>query len=176
MTTPPTNLGQLSREGDQYVVRFERQLHHPREKVWRAITESQHLEHWLPCDIVGERRAGATVELPFWPTVVEEHGTDMTPALTGRIDVWDPPAVFEWWWSTERLRFELDEVDGGTRLRFTTWLSPDGAGAVRTSTGYHVCLDALTQLLDTGEVSPDVGADPSALEAEYEAALAALSR
>lgn len=35
--------------------------------------------------------------------------------------------------------------------------------------GHHVCLDALTQLLDTGEVSPDVGADPSAVEAEYEA-------
>jgi uncharacterized protein YndB with AHSA1/START domain len=169
MTSPPApGLGTLSRDGAQVVVRFERELHHPRGKVWSAITESEHLEHWLPCDIVGERRSGAGIELPFWPRVVEEQGEGMTPVLTGRIDVWDPPAVFDWWWSTERLRFELEDVDGGTLLRLTTWLSPDGAGAVKTSTGYHVCLDALTELLDRGEVPESVGAYSMDLEAEYQ--------
>ena len=68
------DLGTVERGEDGYVVRFERQLHHPREKVWRAITESEHLVHWMPCDIVGERRAGAAIELPFWPAHVEKYG------------------------------------------------------------------------------------------------------
>ena len=39
-------------------LRFRRRLPHPPEKVWRALTESEHLQHWMPCDLVGERRAG----------------------------------------------------------------------------------------------------------------------
>jgi hypothetical protein len=178
-TAPKGELGQLSKNGDQFVVHFERTLRHPREKVWRAITESEHLEHWLPCDIVGPREAGAEIELPFWPAHVQAYGLEETPSLDGRIDVWDPPAVFEWWWSTEKLRFELHDIPadqgGGTLLRFTTWLSPDGGGAIKTSAGYHVCLDALVELLDTGTTTePLVAVDTSALEASYEAELGRL--
>lgn len=174
-TAPSSDLGQLSSEDGTYVVRFERTLRHPREKVWRAITESEHLAHWLPCDIVGPREAGATIELPFWPAHVEKYHLESTPVFEGRIDVWDPPSLFEWWWSTEKLRFELHDIPdadgGGTLLRFTTWLSPDGGGATKTSAGYHVCLDALVQLLDTGRADPLVDADVSALEVAYAAEL-----
>jgi uncharacterized protein YndB with AHSA1/START domain len=164
MTDEP--LATVDREDGAFVVRFERQLAHPREKVWRVITESEHLEHWMPCDIVGERRAGASIELPFWPPHVERYGIEV-PTLDGRIDVWDPPTVFEWWWSTDRLRFELDEVDGGTRLRFTTWLAPDPDGATNTAAGYHVCLANLASLLDTGSAPPLVDAHTAELEKQY---------
>ena len=83
------------------------------------------------------------------------------PTLEGRITVWDPPAVFEWWWSTDRLRWELDDVDGGTRLRFTTWLGPT-KGAANTAAGYHVCLANLATLLDTGTAPPLVDAHTAA--------------
>jgi uncharacterized protein YndB with AHSA1/START domain len=161
------DLGTARREGDGYVVTYERQLRHPREKVWRAITESEHLAHWMPCDIVGERKEGAEIELPFWPAHVERYGLEITPTLPGEIKVWDPPAVFEWSWSTDLLRWELDEVDDGTRLRFTTWLGPDQKGAANTAAGYHVCLDHLIELLDTGSAPPLAEADPSALEDRY---------
>jgi uncharacterized protein YndB with AHSA1/START domain len=159
-------LGTLDAEDDGFVVRFERELARPREKVWQALTESEHLQHWMPCDIVGERRAGATIDLPFWPAHVERYGLE-TAALSGTIVVWDPPSVFEWWWSTDRLRWELDEIDGGTRLRFTTWLGPHGRGAANTAAGYHVCLDNLETLLDTGSAPPLVDVDPSPWEARY---------
>lgn len=175
-TTPGGELGRLSRDGDRHVLRFERRLRHPRAKVWRAITESTHLEHWLPCDIVGPREAGARIELPFWPAHVEVYDLETTPTLDGRIDVWDPPTVFEWWWSTDRLRFELHDIPadqgGGTLLQFTTWLGPEGGDPVKTSAGFHVCLDALTDLLDTGTAHPLVETDPSDLEAAYAAELA----
>jgi uncharacterized protein YndB with AHSA1/START domain len=166
------DLGTASREGETYVVRFERHLRHPREKVWRALTESEHLAHWMPCDIVGERRAGAQIELPFWPAHVERYGIE-TPTLPGVINVWDPPAVFEWAWSTDLLRWELDEADGGTRLRFTTWLGPDGKGAANTAAGYHVCLDHLIELLDTGTAAPLVDAETGPLEGRYRTVVAA---
>ena len=158
-----------------YVVQFERRLHHPRERVWRALTESEHLAHWMPCDIVGERRAGVPIELPFWPAHVERYGIE-TPSLTGTIAVWDPPAVFEWWWDTDRLRWELDEVDDGTLLRFTTWLGPDGKGAANAAAGYHLCLDSLVALLDTGAAPPLVDADTAPWERRYGAAVAATQR
>lgn len=165
--TDTTELGNVTREGDAYVVRFERRLNHPREKVWRAITESEHLAHWMPCDIVGERRSGADVVLPFWPAHVEKYGLDSTPELPGRIEVWDPPSVFEWWWSTDRLRWELDEDGDGTVLRFTTWLEPDARGAANAAAGYHMCLANLAELLDTGSATPLIDADVSPVEQRY---------
>ncbi len=170
--TDPQDLGDITREDDGYVVRFARRLPHPREKVWRAITESEHLAHWLPCDIVGERRSGTDVRLPFWPDHVERYGLGSTPSLEGRIEVWDPPAVFEWWWSTERLRWELDEVPEGTLLRLTTWVSPDGHGAAKTAAGYHMCLANLVELLATGTAPPLVDRDVGPVEGQYAAQVA----
>jgi uncharacterized protein YndB with AHSA1/START domain len=173
MTTTDQPLGEARRDATGWVVRFERELAHDREKVWRALTESEHLAHWMPCDIVGERRAGAAIELPFWPPFVEKYGID-TPTLRGEIRVWDPPSVFEWTWDTDVLRWELAERDGGTTLTFTTWLAPDEAGAVNTAAGYHSCLDCLQSMLDDGAPSePLIEAKPEALERRYRVALAA---
>jgi uncharacterized protein YndB with AHSA1/START domain len=164
--------GTVDREQDGYVVRFERRLRHPRARVWRANTESEHLAHWLPCDIIGERRAGARVELPFWPAVVERHQIE-TPTLPGEILVWDPPAVFEWTWSTDRLRWELHDDGEGTLLRFATWLGADSPDAASTAAGYHVCLDQLVELLDTGTTARSlVDAEPAALEEHYRSVIA----
>jgi uncharacterized protein YndB with AHSA1/START domain len=160
-------LGSVSREGDHFVVRFERALNHPREKVWRAITESEHLASWMPCNIVGDRRSGADIQLPFWPDHIAKYGLDSTPTLEGKIEVWDPPAVFEWWWSTDRLRWELDETPDGTLLRFTTWLGPDGQDAADAAAGYHMCLANLTVLLDTGTAPALVDADVTPVERQY---------
>jgi hypothetical protein len=55
----------------------------------------------------------------------------------------------------------------GTTLRFTTWLGPVGKGAANTAAGYHVCLDHLAELLDTGSAPPLVDSDPSELERSY---------
>jgi uncharacterized protein YndB with AHSA1/START domain len=164
MTEHP--LGTVHEEEGRWVLRFERRLRHRRQKVWAAITESEHLAHWLPCDIVGERRAGAAVELPFWPAHVERYGLD-TPTLHGTITVWDPPSVFEWSWDTDLLRWELEDVPEGTLLRFTTWLGPQPYGTASTAAGYHVCLDNLVELLDTGTAPPLIDADTARWERRY---------
>ena len=143
---PIEPMASVLRDSDRVGLRYHRSLHHPPDKVWRALTESEHLRHWLPCDIVGERRAGADVELPFWPDHIETFGID-EPVLTGQILVWEPTSMFEWTWAGDVLRFELAPRGDGTDLTFTTWFAdPDvaaGAGG-----GYHVCLDHLIHLLD----------------------------
>jgi uncharacterized protein YndB with AHSA1/START domain len=160
-------LGEVRRDGDKWVLRYERAMAHPPEKVWRAISESKHLRHWLPCDIVGERRQGAELELVFWPDHVEKYSIP-EPILHGKILVWDPVRVFEWTWETDVLRWELEPAGDGTLLTFTTWLSDqDRDVTTNVAAGYHVCLDQLIELLDTGSSEPLVDADVSRWEIQY---------
>ena len=137
MATTDTDrpLATPTRDGDLWVLRYERDLHHPPEKVWRALTETEHLQHWFPTDIVGERRAGARVELPFWPGHVDKYEIE-EPVVQGEITVWDPPSTFEWIWDGETIRFELTPTDDGTRLVLTTKLPPESP-LVGATAGYH---------------------------------------
>jgi uncharacterized protein YndB with AHSA1/START domain len=164
-------LGEVLTDGDRTVLRYERLLAHPPEKVWRALTESEHLRHWFPADVVGERRAGAPLTFPFWPEVVEKHHVEDV-VLTGELRVWDPPRTLELAWDTELLRYELRPADGVTRLVLTVRLAESTpAGTHGAAAGYHVVLDSLQELLDTGTCTPIAQADPSALEARYLSAL-----
>lgn len=116
----------------------------------------------MPRDIVGERRAGAEISLPFWPAHVAKY--DLANATeTGRIEAWDPPRLFSWTWGGDLLVFELKPRTDGTTLTFTTWFaSPDADGAADAAGGYHVCLDHLRTLLDTGSATPLADADVEA--------------
>lgn len=169
-------LGTVVRDGDRISLAYERRLRQPPEKVWRALTESENLRHWFPADIVGERRTGASVTLPFWPdgaeasketlerAGVEPSSFDFDEALPGTIQTYDPPRLFELVWGNPEgepdiLRFELEPADGGTRLLFTTWPGEPGPlGHGGTGAGWHACLDALEHLVNTGTAGdPDQG-------------------
>ena len=78
------------------------------------------------------------------------------------------PEVFEWWWDGDRLRWELAPDAAGTRLTFTTWIA-DGAAGADSAAGYHVCLDRLEVLLDTGR-GRALADHPVELQARYEEA------
>lgn len=172
-------LGEVLRDGGRIGLRYERRLAHPPEKVWCALTESEHLRHWFPADIVGERRSGAPLRLRFWPESVEQAraeieavGVDPDEAvLPGELLTWDPPRVFEFTWDVDHLRYELEPDGAGTLLVFTTWLlgDPGPKGTPGTAAGYHVCLDALEQLLDTGSSTMPGAAAVTALEERYAA-------
>lgn len=185
MSEQTARLGEVLKDGDRVALSYQRWLGHSPEKVWRALTESEHLRHWFPADIVGERHAGAAVTLPFWPESVEKGraeleaaGVDLDdPVLPGEILTWDPPQKFELRWGnaegpSDLLRYELEPDRDGTRLRFTTWLGDPGPeGHASTGAGYHVCLDELEQLLDTGSVVDPDDEEIAALEREYAAVL-----
>lgn len=159
MTEVTQRLGEVLRDGDRVGTRYERTLAHPPEKVWRALTESDHLRHWFPADIIGERGAGAEVRFRFWPEAVERADAELTeagidtedPDLPGRILTWEPPRLFEFLWDDEHLLFEIVREGAGSRLLCTVWFGKPGPhGIPGTAAGYHICLDALGESLDTG--------------------------
>jgi uncharacterized protein YndB with AHSA1/START domain len=151
-------------------LRYERLLSHPVERVWRALTDSDQLRHWLPVDIVGERTVGGHVQATFWPDVVEKYHIP-NPTLPAKILIWDPPRTFSWMWDRDTLIFELHPTATGTRLLFTTWVVDTTAGVDNTGAGYHVCLDQLVQLVETDNPPPFIDADPTLLEQQYAALL-----
>lgn len=162
------DMGEVIRDGGRRGLRYERRLSHSPDKVWRAITESEHLRQWFPADIVGERRQGAAIELPFWPAIIEKHPMEET-VLHGEIRVWRPPTVFEWTWDADVLRWELEAVEGGTLLTFTTLLGDPDSDVVNTAAGYHVCLDHLVLLLDHGSAPALMDTDVAPVEKRYAA-------
>ncbi|MCG8468770.1 MAG: SRPBCC domain-containing protein, partial [Gemmatimonadetes bacterium] len=55
----------LERHGSGYVLIVERQLDHPPQKVWRAVTERDALRSWFPCDVEGTWEPGAELQFTF---------------------------------------------------------------------------------------------------------------
>lgn len=174
MTDRTHPLGQIRRDADGVSLRFERELGHPPERVWRALTESDQLRHWMPCDIVGPREAGADIVVPFWDDVAEKYAIE-EPILSGRIVTWDPYETFAWEWDDELLTYELEPSRSGTRLVLVVRLGTKGPGADKVGAGYHTCLDQLVALVETDDPPPFIEADPTPYEIEY-AALDAQAR
>jgi uncharacterized protein YndB with AHSA1/START domain len=127
-------LGILERGEDTVTVRFTRQLAHPRERVWRALTEPEHREAWFPTTIDGRLEPGAPLSFSFAKLEL--------PRMSGRMLACEPPKLLEFIWGDETLRFELTAHEAGTLLSFTATFAEAGKAA-RDAAGWHVCLDRL---------------------------------
>jgi uncharacterized protein YndB with AHSA1/START domain len=167
MNVGEDRLGKVLRDGDRTGLQYVRRLAHPPAKVWLALTESEQLRRWFPADIVGERRPGAMLSLPFWPELVEAMNIEQ-PVNTGELRVWEPPRTLELTWDVDVLRWELEPDGDGTRLVLTTWLGDGSPAAVtQAGAGYHVCLDTLESLLEGAALTPLAEAETGPLEKRY---------
>jgi uncharacterized protein YndB with AHSA1/START domain len=139
-------LGTLAQVGDdRWAIRFARRLDHPIGKVWRALTEPEHLAAWFPSTIDGERRAGAPLSFRF----------DEDTVLAGEMLAYEPPHLLELRWGDDVLRFELREDGAATILELTDTTPEQGKGA-RDAAGWHECLARLAGALDGGApLAPD---------------------
>jgi uncharacterized protein YndB with AHSA1/START domain len=126
--------GQLEQLAGRWQIKFVRELPHPPEKVWRALTEPRHLAAWFPNDIEGERVAGAPLRFVF------RHGE--APDFEGKMITFDPPSLLEFTWGEDVLRFELRAEGRSTVLTFTDTIEELGKAA-RDTAGWHECLDLL---------------------------------
>jgi uncharacterized protein YndB with AHSA1/START domain len=143
--TRDSDLGTLDADGDDWMLTFTRRFPHPLDKVWRAVTEPEHLAAWFPQKIVGELRAGAP--LRFVSTEGPDDGFD------GEMLAFDPPTLMEMRWGTDFLRIELRPDGDGTVMTFVDTFSELGKAA-RDAAGWHACLDRLAGELD-GRVAPE---------------------
>jgi uncharacterized protein YndB with AHSA1/START domain len=126
--------GTLERDGDMAVLRYRRHLSHRRQKVWRAMTEAEHLAGWFPTTIDGSMASGCTLSFGF-------REIEMDP-MTGEMLAFDPPSLMEMRWGDDILRFELAEDGEHTTLDLTVTF-PEYGKAARDGAGWHVCLDRL---------------------------------
>lgn len=131
--------GELEQLRDgRWQLRFRRVLAHPREKVWRAVSEPEQLAQWFPSTIEGERATGAPLRFTFPGDVAEP--------IEGEMLAYEPPAVMELRWGTDIIRLELRALQDGTELTLLDTLDERGKAA-RDGAGWHTCLDALDAAL-----------------------------
>lgn len=141
------------------MLRIERRFAHPQEKVWRALTEPDHLSQWYPFAVSGmDLRVGGIVNFD------DGQGTAFDAVITEL----DPPRVFAFSErapevvvreSTDLIRFELRPQAEGCLLIFTHTFD-DRPAAASYASGWTGCLDALESVLDGRPVTwPDSSAE-----------------
>jgi uncharacterized protein YndB with AHSA1/START domain len=144
MTTEPD--GVLEGQGDKDVVRFERRLAHPVERVWAALTEPDQLIRWWG-DADVDLREGGEFNVRWLNTDDEGNSAEMHATIT-RLE---PPHVLETDGDMHGvLRWELEADDGGTLLRFSSTLELPDEFKTKVLAGWHMHLDALATALDGG--------------------------
>jgi uncharacterized protein YndB with AHSA1/START domain len=122
-------------------VRFVRELAHPPERIWRAITEPAEAAQWLPTEIQGDlNQQGA--ELRFDMRFEEESDEE---TATGSVTESERPRVLAYTWGDTAMRFEIEPAGTGSRLTFTHVLPLEDSAKV--AAGWQLCLDSLEQLL-----------------------------
>jgi uncharacterized protein YndB with AHSA1/START domain len=142
--TTTSDLGELVRDGDRVSVTFTRRLAHPVDKVWRAVTEPEHLAAWFPDGVEGTMAPGARLRFAV--------GDDGSGGFDGEVLEFEPPSRLALRWGTDRLHIELRPEGGGTVLTFTDTFDEVGKAA-RDAAGWHECLGRLDAHLDGAPVS-----------------------
>jgi uncharacterized protein YndB with AHSA1/START domain len=123
--------GNLEAAGDNWRIRFERRLSHPLEKVWRAMTEPEHLAAWFPDRIVGPWEVGGRLRFE------SEYGD-----FEGEVLAFEPMRLVEFRWGTDVIRLELAKDGAGSLLTLSDTITELGKAA-RDAAGWHECLDRL---------------------------------
>ncbi|KZM73526.1 SRPBCC family protein [Nocardia terpenica] len=151
--------GTLRRDGDRWELRFERELAHPVETVWRAVFDSDRLAHWYPA-------AERELEPVVGGKVREVYGAgEQAVTIHGVVTALEPPHVLEYRMDSSAvglagfdeirtLRFELHPLPTGCRLVFLHTFG-DRPGAASFATGWHRCLDALADSRTDAPTSAD---------------------
>jgi uncharacterized protein YndB with AHSA1/START domain len=149
--------GTITVEGEYAMLTYERRLSHPREAVWKAITDPTELSGWMNTIAVVDGCNDGTID--FVNTVSGFH-------TTGRILVWDPQHVFEHEWHIApnpslphgepeaAICWELEQVGDSDTLLTLTHSRLTKSTSLRFAPGWHAYLDRLEASLKN-EVPPD---------------------
>lgn len=141
----------LEETGGRSVLRMERRLGHPVDRVWRAVTEPDGLAAWFPSSAEIEMRVGGTVSFG--------------EGFSGTVTDLDPPRLIAFTWDTDHLRFEL-VPDGDATVLHLVHTFADRAGAASFAAGWETCIAGLALDLD-GRPADEHGLDHIALHERY---------
>jgi len=129
----PAAGAQVRKEGEKWTLILVRELRHPPERVWQALTDPAQLREWAPFDAEGSLdTAGATVKLT-WVGTAQVTETRVTRA--------DAPELLEY----GDMRWELEPLSSGTRL--TLWHKIDRRFISMGAAGWHIGFDVMDRFL-----------------------------
>jgi len=161
----PAAGAEIRKDKDRWTLVLVRNLRHPPAKVWKALTEPQHLREWAPFDSDRDLGTPGNARLS---TV----GTPTLHVSEIRIKRADAPRVLEYTWGDGDLRWELEPLQGGG-TRLTLWHNIERSFISMGAAGWHICFDVLERLLDGRPIGRIVGPEAMKfgwprLKAEYE--------
>jgi uncharacterized protein YndB with AHSA1/START domain len=128
---------------------FVRDLRHPPEKVWAALTDPAQLREWAP--FTADRKLGEVGEATL--TMTDGETEEDLPTVVSRAE---SPTVLEYTWGGDLLRWELASTAPGTRLTLRHTVE-ERELIPKVSAGWHICLDVAERLLDGNPVGPIAG-------------------
>jgi uncharacterized protein YndB with AHSA1/START domain len=147
-TPGPAAGAEIRKSGETWTLVLVRELRHPPEKVWRALTDPDQLREWAPFDADHSLATVGDVKLS---TV----GTPMVSDST--VKRADAPRLLEHTWGHFELRWELEPLGGGTRL--TLWHNIARDYIAMGAAGWHICFDVLDHLIAGEPLGRMVGPD-----------------
>ena len=125
---------------------FVRELRHPPETVWAALTEPDRLAEWAP--FLADRGLGSPGD-----AVLSAVDGDQSYPAPARVLRADRPHLLEYTWGDDLLRWELTANGDGTTLTLRHRVGGPDLAAM-TAAGWHICLDVAAHLLDDDPVGP----------------------
>jgi uncharacterized protein YndB with AHSA1/START domain len=141
----PANLARVQKEdGDKWTLVLVKELRHPPEKVWQALTDPVQLREWAPFVTDASLGAVGTVNLTWVgnPAPIETK-VKRVEALKA-LEYGD-------------MRWELESYGGGTRL--TLWAKIDRRFISMGAAGWHIAFDVLDRLLSGNPIGRIAGGD-----------------
>jgi uncharacterized protein YndB with AHSA1/START domain len=149
-TPGPAAGAHVQKDGERWTLVVARELRHPPEKVWRAITDPEHLREWAPFD--ADRNMNAT-----GPVTLTTAGLPAPQVCETTITKAEAPTLLEYTWGGNELRWQLEPSGSGTRL--TLWHNINRRYIAWGAAGWHTCFDVLDQLLSGQPAGRMVGPD-----------------
>jgi uncharacterized protein YndB with AHSA1/START domain len=137
--SPPVDAHVEPADDGRWTLIFVRDLPHPPEKVWRALTEPEQIAQWAPYD------ASRDLAAPGEATLTMIDG-DTAMGMAAVVRRAEPPTLLEFSWDTDLLRWELEPTAHGTRLTLRHTLGDHG-WVPKVAAGWHICLDVADRLL-----------------------------
>jgi len=135
---------------------YTRNLNHPIEKVWRAITDEKHRTAWFP-ELTLSLKTGGEAVVNFSDSGCPPPESNPSDVYYCTITRFEPPNILEYSGPTEHHRFELLAQETGCELKFLATL-PDAEAfdnddqtiqsRYSVACGWHYKLDEMEWSLD----------------------------
>ena len=156
------------------MVRFERLLPGPIERVWEYLVDPELRGTWFASGPLEPRKGGALTFTfqhsrlaPAGEKAPEKHAGAEGFHFSAKVTQFDPPRLLAWTWDESEVVFELAPKGDEVLLTLTHRRLPSRDEMRNVSSGWHVHLDVLAERL-RGEPLRPFWPRIEKLESEYE--------